>query len=118
MDDVYYADQVPPEFRAQEQILAKWVGEILNKQYPGHLWAVSVQDGLVQVLNLALSGRFGFVLSEADIVAGKYGRRKVVMAGGEILERYKLSRGKAIQSEYDALMINLRGEVVGETDER
>lgn len=74
--------------------LAKNVADTLNKHYPGHLWGVNVDEkgGVVQVFNLALSGRWGFVIKITDL-AGADDLRKVMRAGGEILERYRLHRG-------------------------
>lgn len=71
---------------------AKIVGDILNDHYPCHLWMVSWQGGALVVKNLALGSHYGYILrDESD-----YGvlRREAIKAGGEMLERARLRRGK------------------------
>ena len=74
-----------------ELLLSKKVGEHLNKHYPGHLWAVHVRGGVVMVQNLLLSGKWGFILKEKDLDPDL---KMVMRAGGELLERYNVSRGR------------------------
>jgi len=44
--------------------LAKRASDMLQKHYPGHLWAVHVDsdNGMVYVLNMAFSSRYGYKL--------------------------------------------------------
>jgi hypothetical protein len=73
---------------------AKEVGETLNQHYPGHLWAVSVQGGVLVVKNLAISTFYGFVIKHADAFSASDLARTAVLAGGELLERAGMSRDK------------------------
>jgi hypothetical protein len=75
--------------------LAKRVGEALHKHYPGYLWGVHVRSdqGVLMVYNLRLSGQWGFVLKLRDVYQDPT-LKCVMRAGGEILERYSLSRSK------------------------
>ena len=82
-----------------ELALGKQVAEALHDHYPGHLWAVNVERGLVTVMNLALSGRWGFVLHQAK-VQGDPDMKEVMRAGGELLERYNVARGAATERSY------------------
>lgn len=93
-------DLVVSEVMSTDDILmmekAKQVGEILNKHYPGHLWMVYWQGGALVVKNAALGGqqgvRYGFILPDCT----DYGvlRKEAVKAGGELLERAHMRRGK------------------------
>ena len=75
----------------QEMAVCSFVGEVLHVAYPGHLWRVEAQQGVVTVHNLLLSGKWGFRLRIVDLdTMGKI----VIRAGGELLERYNMSRAK------------------------
>jgi hypothetical protein len=75
--------------------LATRVGEALNRHYPGHLWAVHINDerlgGVLVIRNLAVSFLYGYVLKLQDVYADP-SLRCVMRAGGEILERAKMKR--------------------------
>ena len=45
-------------FKLNDHILAKNVSEKLEEKYPGWLWAVNVQDGVVTVKSMRLSGNW------------------------------------------------------------
>ena len=77
---------------ATDVLLAKNAAAILDKHYPGHLWGINVDGagGVMQVFNLALSGRWGFIL-KLDKIDPEL--KAVMRAGGELLERYRLKRG-------------------------
>ena len=77
---------------ALDYIMAKDVGDTLNKHYPGHLWAVYVKDSLIYVKNLMLSGKWGFIVKTADCFSATELNRRLVRAGGELLERYRQRR--------------------------
>ena len=90
---------------AADLALAKRLGEELEKRYPGHLWAVNVdsEQGVASVLNLRLSGRWGFMLKLRDLTYQDEIAREAMQAGGELLERYRLSRGRFKAAEYEIL---------------
>ena len=75
--------------------LAKDIGETLHAAYPGHLWAVTVVSGVATVKDLYISSTWGMLL-HYDNIKGDAGARKkaIIMAGGELLERANLRRGK------------------------
>jgi hypothetical protein len=91
--------------------LAKNVAEKLEEKYPGWLWAVHVMDGVVGVKSMRLSGNWGFVL-HANKIDNDY--KVVVNAGGEILERYRQSRGKFNQTLYEDLDMDSKGRLNGD----
>lgn len=94
----------------QEMATCAQVGELLHTAYPGHIWRVEVRQGLVTVHNLMLSGRWGFVLKVTSLDSNG---KAVIMAGGELLERYNLSRAKrkaGVKNEIVAINRTFTGE--------
>lgn len=79
---------------ACDEILAKRASELLNRHYPGYLWAVNVNSeekgGVMFIKNFSISYRYGYTL-HIEKLDNKL--NKVVMAGGEILERARMKRG-------------------------
>jgi hypothetical protein len=73
---------------------AKEVADTLAQQYKGHLWAVSVQGGVLVVKNLAISTFYGFVIKHMDSFSATDLAKKAVWAGGELLERAGIPRDK------------------------
>ena len=85
----------------------------LDVAYPSFngYWRVAVDPvgGIVQVTNLLLSGRWGFILKIASIDPEG---RKVVASAGELLERYRVSRAKRVDlGEVVARQRNRLGEL-------
>ena len=72
-------------------ITCRNIGDVLVKKYPGYTWMVKPyqDESAYQLFCLELSGEWGYVLHHNKI-DNDY--KAVVRAGGEILERYKLSR--------------------------
>lgn len=95
---------------------AKNMAEWLNEQYPGHLWAVNVkgEQGIATVHNLMLSGQWGFILKLDKNYSASDFRRRVIKAGGELLERYNVRRGVVDQAQLAALPMDFAGRTVGD----
>ena len=75
-----------------EQHIAARVFGWLRKAYPGHGWFVdaSVQRGGVAIaIPILMGGNWVYFIKGADLT-----RAKVIEAGGEILERYRIPRGR------------------------
>ena len=100
-----------PVGAANDILMAKSMAESLNTTYPGHLWAVTCdgKTGMADVRNLALSGNWGFRLKLDDIYSASEFKKNVLRAGGEILERFRLSRGKARENQYSDLKTDFAG---------
>ena len=78
----------------QDLSLAKDIAETLHSFYPGHLWAVNVTGGVVQIKNLYISDKYGMVIHYNNIKGDAAARKKKVkMAAGEFLERAYMKRG-------------------------
>jgi len=78
--------------RDYEMWVARSVFALLQRHYGGHLWFVdcSVQRGGVAIsIPILLGGNWVYFIKLADLTPGE-----VVRAGGEILERYRLPRGR------------------------
>ncbi len=98
-------------FTATDHTLAKNVAEKLEEKYPGWLWAVNVMDGVLSVKSMRLSGNWGFVL-HTDKIDNDY--KMVVMAGGEILERFRQKRGEFNNTLYNDLVMDSTGKLNGD----
>jgi len=77
----------------QDVVLAKNAADLLEKHYPGYLWAVHVdsEGGVMNVKNHRISYKYGFRLMLKDVYQDP-GLKCVVRAGGEMLERARLAR--------------------------
>ncbi len=105
-----------PQVSAYEMTLARDMADTLFRHYPGeptrpHLWAVSVnaEQGIAEVRNLGLSGQWGFQLNLPHNYSASDFAKRVMRAGGELLERFRVSRGRAGISHIDALPTNHAG---------
>lgn len=81
-------------YDGNDEILAKRCADMLNRHFPGHLWAVNVNatetGGVVIIKNFSISFRYGYTLHIEKLDPEL---KKVLRAGGEILERAKMRRG-------------------------
>lgn len=96
--------------------MAKDMAECLHRAYPNHLWAVTCEGekGIATVRNMMLSGNWGFVLKLSDFSSSSDWQKQVVMAGGELLERFKLRRGMADQDAIAQLNVDFAGNIIGD----
>jgi len=102
-----------PEHAIADMAMAKSIAEALHKQYPGHLWMVNADNGnnIATVQLGGISGKFGFNIHLDKITAGM---ELIMRAGGEILERYNLSRGRRIDDDIGILKRDFAGRVAHE----
>lgn len=100
-----------PVGAANDILMSKEMAEALHAAYPGHMWAVAVDGsiGFADVRNLALSGNWGFRIKLDNIYSGSSFKKDVLRAGGELLERYRMSRGKFRADEYADLKTDQAG---------
>jgi hypothetical protein len=93
--------------------LAKRCAEALNQHYPGYAWAVNVDrnTGMAQVRNLTLSGEWGFNIHLVRINSDP-SFKVLIQAGGEILERYRVKRGKASEDQIETLKTDVIGRFI------
>jgi len=100
------------------QTLANNLIARLEQAYPAFTgaWRVCVNEvgGTVEVTNMMLSGRMGFLMHTKNIDPEG---RKVVRAGGELLERYRIARAGAVSKLMEQVIEqprNFRGDLVAE----
>ena len=80
-------------YDALEETLLNIIMTTLNQHYPAPKglplwWAVEVSNSVIHIFNLALSGKHGMVMH----VNKSLNTEKIVRFGGELLERYGISR--------------------------
>ena len=91
---IHLSNPVGHSHTANDEILAIRASELLQKHYPGYIWAVNVNSeqtgGVMTIKNFSVSSSFGMTL---HITKLDNKLKKVVRAGGELLERGRLIRG-------------------------
>lgn len=105
-----------PNIAANDLVMAKTMADTLHTAYPGHLWAVTCdgKQGMADVRNMALSGNWGFRLKLRDIYSASEFKKDVLRAGGELLERYKLARGRFREDQYSDIPTDFAGRLKGD----
>lgn len=98
-----------PRIAMNEYFMAKHAGELLHKHYPGHLWAVNIDGAMMDIRDLYLSGDWGYRLKIGQMFSGSDWDKKIMRAGGEILERYEQARGHADEAALHILPTNFAG---------
>lgn len=94
-------------------LLCKHIGQTLKKHYPNRAWYVdvSIEGGVAKILSPSISLRHGFLIH----ISGKTNdqiEKDVVRAGGEVLERFKLSRERGASGGEENLLRDARGEAL------
>lgn len=99
---------------AHDYALAKDMAEALMEHYPGHLWAVSAdsETGMCDIRAMQLSSTWGYRLKMPKIFSASAFRADVIRAGGEILERFRVGRGRFNEDRYTDLKTNFAGDFV------
>lgn len=81
--------------------LCRKISDILMMHYPEHLWMVGAdhQAGMIYVElpydSVIRNFQFGFNMHISKLGNARTMEKKVMKAGGELLERFKLKRGRA-----------------------
>lgn len=113
----YAAEFAGPNAMAEEDLCVA-VGEDLTKHYPGHPWMVGCQLETGQVvIDLGYEKphhlrNMAYVINLSALFESG-GQRRVMQAGGEILERFGLPRGAARSGSGERALEN--GLEVGDT---
>lgn len=92
--------------------------DILEKYYPGYGWHITTdfQAQSVAIYAKALSGKWGMLWHIPKLeVGGPRGRKKIlVQVAGELLERYKVSRGPRKPGEVENIPLDHKLEKVAD----
>lgn len=98
------------DFARAELATCKWVGELLQRTYPGHPWFVEVKGSptgaviMIQLRGIMPPDRW-YVVKFADVLTDPGGKRTVLRGAGELLERYQIPRtGFSIDEWRQALL--------------
>jgi hypothetical protein len=97
---------------SQKQDWAMQIGDFLNTIYPGHLWAVAIEGGVAKVQDLTCSKTMGFQIKLSDIDTPDSFRKQLMLAGGEILERFNQPRGWLKPDAVLSAPRNIRGDMI------
>lgn len=105
-----------PGVAALDYNMAKEMSDVLFEAYPNHLWAVTCEGdkGIATIRNLALSGEWGFILKLNECYTASDWKKKIVRAGGELLERFNLYRGTGNQDAISSLKNDFSGRTIGD----
>ena len=105
-----------PKGSLNDILTARAMAEDLHAAYPGHFWAVSCdgRTGMADVRNLALSGNWGFRIKLGRMYSASAFKKDVLKAGGEVLERFNLNRGKLDDNQLSDLPVDFAGRVKGD----
>jgi hypothetical protein len=97
---------------ANDMLLAKEIADTLHSHYHGHLWGVQVsgRTGMADIFLVLVSGNMGFRLKLKNMFSASDFKRDVIRAGGEILERYNLTRGRFDEAQLAQLKTNFAGD--------
>jgi hypothetical protein len=100
-----------PQAAINDFVMAKNMADTLHKHYPKHIWAVTCEGdrGIATIRNLSLSGDWGFILHLDAQYSASHWDRKVINAGGEILERFRVARTVANFDQLAALPTDIAG---------
>ena len=83
-------ESIEMEFKAKE------CAQTLSQYYPNHVWMVGWAPGMTLVVkNMAIDdGRYGFTIDAASAATASELKRLTMQAGGELLERCGVPRGR------------------------
>lgn len=89
--------------RASTVLLVKDIADKLERLYPGWLWAVQPDErgGVINIFSMRLSMRWGYRLHTKNVQQDPH-RRDAMRAGGEILDRFGMPRGRYDRSKWQA----------------
>ena len=92
MDGITVIDDLDFQVQLRDKVYSDLVGRTLAKTYPGYRWRVesSVEQGIIDVRCEHASGKAGYTFNL--VKNGIPDAKAIIMAGGEILESFALSR--------------------------
>lgn len=115
-NNILLANEYTEQQDTYDLAMSKEIAEALNQQYPGHLWAVRVQGeyGVASIHNLMLSGEWGYRLLLDKNYSVSDLRTRAIKAGGEILERFNVQRGRLNDDHMATMATDFAGRVLGD----
>lgn len=110
---IYTPGTDDPQTELMNMELAKVVCDYLHEVYTGYLWRVNadIKGGIVNILCHDVSTEMGCTLKVSALVDPIPAKKLVHKAGGEILERAKLHRGKMREDEVATASRDFKGNI-------
>lgn len=104
-------DELALRSRVNSGLLASNSLAVLERHYPDWGWMVGVDDvgGIMQVRATAIPGKWGFLLKIKNVDPEG---RAIMRAGGELLERYRMHRGRRRPGDTQLLIRDAMGRAV------
>ena len=92
--------------------ICKTIGQALVRHYPGRIWHVDVtlKGGAAKIMCPSISMQYGYILHLDKHALGLEHAAK--LAGGQILEMFRLSRDRGASGGEEKLQRDARGEVL------
>lgn len=117
-ESTYVIDPSTLDVKGVLENVTKRAGAALEKKYPGWWWCLNPDEwaGVFYIYSLRLSGEWGYVVKIKDIQDKP--AKTAIEAGGEILERYGIRRGKYKRSLLKNKMKDLRGNFIPDITDR
>lgn len=112
MKPIIVPDDTDPKRKASRDFIAGALGRALMTAYPGRDWMVKVSHDLTvaSVFCAQISLEWGYTL-HTNVPLHQL-EAKARMAGGELLERFGLHRGKGDGEDASVLLRDGRGNVI------
>jgi hypothetical protein len=101
------------QLRMQSEAICRVIGEVLVKHYPNRQWHVdaSAENGVAKIQCPSISMRHGFVVKIHGKTVDDI-QKATVIAGGQILEMFRLSREKGARGGEEFILRDARGEAI------
>lgn len=102
-------------FRVKDFEIAKMVGAALCHKYPNHGWQVEAdsRNGIAKIFMSQMSSSQGYIYKLKDISLGTFDR-EMMRVGGEMLERFSISRGRFNEDSIKNVMRDPRGNAIAD----
>lgn len=96
-----------------DQQLCEIVGAVLIKHYPLYDWLIEAdcRKGFIDIRNVSLDGQLGCRIKMNGPASSSELEKLAMRYGGEILERFNVTRGAMNLQEIDALETDFSGRV-------
>ena len=101
---------------ANDMVMAKSIGDVLQVAYPGHAWMtyVSGRQGIAVIRNMMLSANWAYLIRLPEMYSSSWLDDQARKGGGEILERFGMARGRFDGEKWAALPVDATGSPIGD----
>ena len=101
----------PPPPLPEEEALMKRMADELVRLYPGYAWGVRIDNGVVLILLVNASESEGWKTTAEKLAQAPNLTKVLRDAGGELLERYQLSRAPGAERKVFDMPRDFRGRL-------